>query len=124
MNALSNYAGSLERQYGLKFLDARIEKVVGDTLLLNYFSTWDRSQCVCWVCLVGLLVKNEDVLPFLKRLNAKNQGGKDLGITYVDNNVLYISDPKHVVMTIVPADFLSTNRSSHLLSTRSHPFHL
>lgn len=59
----------------------------------------------------------------LKNLSIECQGGKHLGITQVDNYVIYTSDSEKVVPMTEAVDFLSTIWPIHLISMQCHSIH-
>lgn len=62
-----------------------------------------------------LLVKNEDVLPFLERCSAKRRGENELGIIHLGNDELYKADSEEVIPMIEAADCSISNERSIFL---------
>lgn len=77
----------------MKFVNARINYIIDDTLLPEYLPPGTRATNVRYIRFAKLFIKDIGLLPLLERLSTKGGTGKNLSISHLNCLVLYSSEP-------------------------------
>lgn len=114
------FAHVFEAQYVVNFLDGLIDCTVDDMILCHFFSPNTLSTYTCYIRVTRLGLKQTTVLPLPKELYREGAGTWSLGVTQVDNAMIYRLKNVEVILMLQATDVSVKNTLRPLHSILCH----
>lgn len=102
MRVKISFAGVVELEYDVMFMQACINDIVDDMMLSNYLFTRSWSSHLQYVMLQRFLSRNGEVLPTMERLKIVYEGCKELEVLRLEFTML-CSDENEVLIQMIEA---------------------
>lgn len=96
IKAIFTCSGVFEFEYDVRIVDARIKDIVYNRLSSEYLRRRMPAIYVLYIWFAKLCLKNDQLLPLLKRLNIDVCCEKNLGNSHVDILVLFSSESDEI----------------------------
>lgn len=117
MNAVLNFAGAIELEYGVSFAKVRFKDIIDYMIPERDLLRPSRLSHVWYVRYGHLMTKNAYGLPLLISLNDDREDSKKLGVSKRDSDLLHATQSSFIGPLIEAAGIYINNLPSQQLST-------
>lgn len=106
MRSLLRYERGYKEKYSIRFVDGRIMHIAEDIMLSESLAANCRATYRRYIRVGKIMIKQRGVLSLLVKLGREAPAAKNVGLTHVDYQSLYISSVTEILLIIQATDAL------------------